>query len=309
MDPAGWTFIGSAGSELGVAMFGESWTGEEPTVDGVQPTLRRVPSWRIPERINSSEDHDVALKAMQSLAPNLNLRPPLPAGTSQNALFGLGTYMTEEGWTRFYPGLRDEAALQIDLVERANREAQEAADKHNAEARPKIDRFLQVCRELVQAAESGLVKTAHRDRMGGRMYDMDRNHWNTERWLSRFLYGAYHVDAPFGTHALTDTSHYIFFQRSGLDDLAALHAGPPRQATLGHPSLYLRVMLQVADRLALSPTNQPKKSVLEAEIRSAWPKGVLLTGRLLSAMATLLREPESQKGRAGVNKTSDGPRL
>ena len=65
-----------------------------------------------------------------------------------------------------------------------------------------------------------------------------------------------------------------------------------------HLSPYLSVALQVAIKLNITPDSQPKKTVIESELKAAWPKGVSASNRLISALATLMREPESQSGRA-----------
>lgn len=72
---------------------------------------------------------------------------------------------------------------------------------------------------------------------------------------------------------------------------------------IGSLSPYMRTLLTVSAKLAISPTNQPKKESLKADISAAWNSPFPLSERILDVMATILREPESQ---AGKNKASKG---
>ena len=65
-----------------------------------------------------------------------------------------------------------------------------------------------------------------------------------------------------------------------------------------HLSPYLSLALTVAAKLNITPDNQPKKAVIESELKAAWPRDISQSKRLISALATAMRQPESQRGRA-----------
>ena len=93
---------------------------------------------------------------------------------------------------------------------------------------------------------------------------------------------------------------WIYLEKKGLDELMRLvHGGSAAEQLANdfHLSPYLRIMIEVARKLQISPSNQPNKESLEAEIRALWGE-LPSSERLASAMATLLREPASQLGKA-----------
>jgi hypothetical protein len=55
-------------------------------------------------------------------------------------------------------------------------------------------------------------------------------------------------------------------------------------------------MLAVTKSMQITPQNQPKKELVVDEIKKTWSGP--LSDKLVKAMATLIREPESQLGRA-----------
>jgi hypothetical protein len=57
-------------------------------------------------------------------------------------------------------------------------------------------------------------------------------------------------------------------------------------------------MLSVARKLEITPSNQPKKEVVIEALREAWTRSPELSDNKIESMATLLREPESELGRA-----------
>ena len=61
-------------------------------------------------------------------------------------------------------------------------------------------------------------------------------------------------------------------------------------------------MLAIAKDMNIAPDRQPKKEQLIATLESKWTGPDKLSKNLLSAMATLLREPDSQLGSASRNR-------
>jgi hypothetical protein len=115
-------------------------------------------------------------------------------------------------------------------------------------------------------------------------------------------------DDPFGTDRIPDhKKSWLFIEQQALDRFinSQPFASPPPGIDY-HLSPYLRVMHLVAEKLDVTPENQPKKAVVRWELESTW-KGPELPDYLLKAMATCVREYESTKGKN--NKTgSEGKR-
>lgn len=150
---------------------------------------------------------------------------------------------------------------------------------------------------VVEACQSGVLVTAARARAGGRMTQLSRTVWNTDRWLSRFDTCEIDVEAPF-EHPWKGEGSWIFVTEKSLDKfLFSLPHHQPTENNLPHLSPYLRTMITVAAKVEISPDNQPKKESLVADICAAWKGPGALTNHLAQAMATLLREPASQSGR------------
>ncbi len=80
------------------------------------------------------------------------------------------------------------------------------------------------------------------------------------------------------------------------EQLASAEPVPSTDALPAYVSPYIRIMLDISRKLDISPTNQPKLDVIIAEIESRWGE-LPQSKRLLEAMATMVRSPESQGGR------------
>lgn len=93
--------------------------------------------------------------------------------------------------------------------------------------------------------------------------------------------------------------HTRLITRESLDRYLSAHpfAKPP-VGVQHHLSPYMHLMLSVAQRLSITVEHQPKKEIVIEELRRCWPSSVPRSENLLDAMATLLREPGSQLGRA-----------
>ena len=77
---------------------------------------------------------------------------------------------------------------------------------------------------------------------------------------------------------------------------------PSAPARTGYTTPYLDLLERAIEEFQISATNQPKKFELENWLRNQTVDGEKLSGRLAGAMATLLRLPEMQKGRAAKLK-------
>ena len=128
-----------------------------------------------------------------------------------------------------------------------------------------------------------------------------RTVWNTEKWGQRFYMGQMNPRKPFDLGVAGDGYEWIFLTSASLETyLLGLPAAKISTADLPHVSPYLRVMIAVAKKMAITPENQPKKESVVSEIEGAWNDITPLSPHLAQAMATLLREPGSQMGRRGT---------
>lgn len=96
-----------------------------------------------------------------------------------------------------------------------------------------------------------------------------------------------------------DQEYYFFVEASSFYRLCAEHVteSPPRENDV-HLSPYMQIMVNVAREMNITPENQPRKIDVEERLKAHWPRGLTQSENLIKAMATLLREPESQLGRA-----------
>lgn len=307
MGPAGYVFIGQAVLDLGAAIFGEAWVGDEPQSKLIAPVIGPVPPpLSLPIEIATAKEYRDAQNAVTMFAPFIDQPPPEPTeGRNALALPGAAAsrkpplsqaqwLSVRKGVLAVFGGLRQKALDDND-------QARADAASRNVVAQAKIDRFLSVAREIVTECESGKIRTAHRSPYGGAMSPMDRDMWNTERWLGRFFYGAFDKEIPFDLGEPTDDPRLIFFDRDDMDGLVRRHRyPPPRMESFPHMSPYMKLMLAVVEKAGVTAENQPPKASLEAEIADLWRGESPLSGRLIDAMATLIREPESQLGRAAA---------
>ena len=98
-DPAGYVFIGRAVCEVGLAMCGNQWIGDEPLAQLIQPKLGIVPEAPgLPERIGSAEEYVIAARFVKRWAPDLAASPPRPAGAFLPPQFPDHPEMTSETW-------------------------------------------------------------------------------------------------------------------------------------------------------------------------------------------------------------------
>jgi hypothetical protein len=185
-------------------------------------------------------------------------------------------------------------------------ETTRAIEEHNARALPALKRLGATKREIVKRCESGELVSAARPTSGGVMMVLPASHWNTEHWDNRFIMCQMNPTRPFGTGFAGDNYCWIFVTAETLDRLLlSLPFAQTGSASDIHHSPYIRLMLSVAKKLKIAPDQQPKKEVVMAELKKNWGSSIPYSENLLKAMATLLREPESQGGKALKRGKSD----
>ena len=167
---------------------------------------------------------------------------------------------------------------------------------------PALARLSSVFRELIVRCESSELVTGYRFLAGGVVHPIPPNWWNTEK-LDRFAMCQLHPKYPFAPGVTGDGYAWIFISRGSLERFIERQPFAPRSPDLDmYLSPYLLVMLAVARSLQITPENQPKKEVVVEELKRRWSGNKGLSAKLVDGMATLLREPESQLGRARPKK-------
>jgi hypothetical protein len=151
--------------------------------------------------------------------------------------------------------------------------------------------------EILKQCLAGHLVGAVRPTEGGETTDLQAKMWNAEKLGHRFDRCQMSLRHPFATSPKLDP-HWIFLSRESLRKyLAAQPYGSVSTETPKHISPYLKIMLIVTERMDITPDKQPKKDEVIAEIDKTWT-GKQLSRKLAEVMATLIREPESQLGRA-----------
>ncbi len=153
------------------------------------------------------------------------------------------------------------------------------------------ERKVGVARIIAKQCEKEKVVTAAR-RPQGEMVPLQWHRWNVDDLRTRFFRCEM---------CLEGEPCSLFVTRDSLDQFIAqpYAVSSPRKAQ--HLSPYLKVMLSVSAALEITPENQPAKRLVEGELEKRWNGGPL-SQKLLGTMATLIRERESQLGRAGKKK-------
>ncbi len=123
----------------------------------------------------------------------------------------------------------------------------------------------------------------------GEMRDLEWYRWNIDDLRTMFFRCEVCLDAQRG---------WIFVTRNSLNGVLATQPYAESLPMKPHLSPYLRLMLSVSAAMGVTPENQPEKKIVEHELEKRWSSGTL-SKKLRGAMATLIREPESQRGRAG----------
>jgi hypothetical protein len=152
-----------------------------------------------------------------------------------------------------------------------------------------------VARKVAEQSELKNLKTAYLQK-NGTMTPIEPYRWNADYLEDLFAECKISIQGE---------KCWIFVDGESLDQILKTQSHVPSISPgIPHCSPYLRVMLLVCEKMGITPDHQPKKSEIEAEIKAAWKanqswRGTIeLSEHLAEAMATLIREPESQRGRA-----------
>jgi hypothetical protein len=160
--------------------------------------------------------------------------------------------------------------------------------------------------KIVAACQSGALESAYRHHLGGEFTPIPSIWWNTENASQRFEMCQIHPEHPYaqGFAGFGLGFCWIFISSESLERfLVQLPNSEERAGFDFHLSPYMAVMHAVARKMGITPDNQPTKEEIMAELRNAWKAPVKLSENMEKAMATLLREVESQGGRANKRST------
>jgi hypothetical protein len=168
-----------------------------------------------------------------------------------------------------------------------------------------------VLMEMIQRLQTGDFESGIRALKGGEIVSIDPTWWNTEpaRARLRFIGCQLDQDAPFDGAVVGKRNSWIYVSKRTLTNFADKQPFRPRinQQFEGHVSPYMNLMLAVAKEMSIKPDNQPKKEEVITKLNEVAARDFgeelpdKLSNNLLKAMATLMRETESQKGRAKKN--------
>lgn len=290
LDTADYVFLGRAVDRIGAALFPGEWDGCEFAEGGehfipddmadADASKRAYVSKRLAEAFPdySPQFRTVSPPSLTRARPSVELEEPSPSD-----------------WQR---GL---ALLETESLRVRNR-----LIRRNA-----------AMGAVVENAANGLLHFGIRPVKGGTLEPLATEAWHIENWEHRFQYCQIKPSDPFsrdpgGEGAQYVGYAYIFVSKASLKVLEnpERHNGEAADQSRAlsphaYPDLspYMKALLAVSVNLGISPTNQPKKESLKADITAAWNYPFPLSERILDAMATILREPESQ---AGKNRTRKG---
>jgi hypothetical protein len=178
---------------------------------------------------------------------------------------------------------------------RASYAATRQRNLKESEARARV-----IEKDIIKRCESGELLAAVRPTRGGAMTSVPAHYWNGADPAPRFYGCQMSMTDPFGRAVAGDGYSYIFVQHASLEKLLLSQPFSAKPQGLDfHLSPYMQTLVTVARKLLITPKDQPKKEAIIAEIRATWTGRPEALGKtLVEYMATILREPESQLGRA-----------
>jgi hypothetical protein len=189
-DQTGWPrdtpkmiFLGRAVNQLGRAIFGEDWTGEEPGI-------RTFSYFKIVTRSRETNNFIAChLPQFGRKEYNSSMAPP-PTG-------------------------HDDFRRKFEFSKEELQEMKLFIDRHNATVPSAKERFIKVQTTITDGAGAGKLGTSFRALAGGDVYPVPSHWWNTERLEQRFASCRIDPEAPFGPGGAA----WIFVSRSDLENL------------------------------------------------------------------------------------------
>lgn len=280
-------FLGAAVFEAGAAMFGEGWTGNEPSL---------VPSFNYGAVAAFSKP----LPPSPPQLPSPNIPPRSIAGVSGGI-----------DWEKLAAVVTPPPEPNDHVTRWRMENTRIAALAAACATAESVARAMRVVEWLAELGRNGELTTKGRLISGGVLFDVPLGFWNVEPvWAKRFAACQF-------LHWLSDQSYpaYTFVTRHSLNK--ALATLPfTSQAAFVSPgetsglwlSPYMKIMIQTIRDLGIADDNMPTKYEVKHKMRELAPRFGLDFGEEprgnekdnanLERLATFVRSIESQKGRA-----------
>jgi hypothetical protein len=187
---------------------------------------------------------------------------------------------------------------------------------------PILKRYQTVFHSIIDQVVSEQIGVVWRDHEGGEFLKFNRfllnidcpptcllvgrtceTYVTSQPWVETFDPDLGNLRVPAG-HLFLDGFQFTTWleKRYPIEKPKTLNSQPQTETTaIGETSFqgseYLKFMLEMTQKMGLTPENQIGKDAVMAQLKAAWKGSVDLSRNDLNSMATLLREPESKLGR------------
>jgi hypothetical protein len=296
-DPTGYVFLARAFNRIGSAKFGQEWTGQEGSVR--LPEL--LPEKLYAEDITSDTNARYWLSLDAQASKALNEREIRVVREQTMYKVAKAKFASLTG------PKPDEPKETSELTPQEWMRAKEINKAEYDRSLPLWTRARTVQTAVIEACEQGRLVSFHRPAAGGEMVAIPPVWWNADD-VARWRFSSCSIDPTdvFRNQPRPSNHHWIYLSDDSLANFLSQQPNSDIRAHFDvHLSPYLALMLSVAKKLEITPDNQPKKDVVVAELKDAWPEGAPPSPTLAEYMATALREIDSQGGRNKRNKKPD----
>ncbi|WP_426531773.1 hypothetical protein [Bradyrhizobium sp. McL0615] len=202
-DDAAHVFLARAVHEIGKALFGKEWTGDETYVE----LMQFLP---MQKSEGSVGQQSFANQLLVRHHPEFGRKLPIRRASNHGGFSGppASFRFTDQEWKAAYSIVARDHELKL----------------------PALLRFAKVKERIIELAESGKLITALRHTVGGDPVAVHRSFWNSERLSVRFSYCQMHPNKPFGIGVAGDGYCWIFVTRESLRHCVAALAPQPGSA-------------------------------------------------------------------------------
>jgi hypothetical protein len=286
-------FISDAQNEIGRAMFGSQWSGDEPTTE-----LPPILPTRIPNGMNRLLDFAIEDKTT-AIA---RFATPIDTATTEYAYRLLCTHHSElRPPTYFFGALAPSLPGQERSFTVKQWEAIEVSwQKHQSDARDAIDRNLKVTKKIKLLVVENVLKCVLRKVEGGPFSEpLEGWSWNTENIQERFH--SYRMNPTNFFAPCNSDSRWIFFTKKSVEQAKWQIETPdqrPSERSDGPAYLpeYMQCALAVMQGEKITEANQPTIEYLIAAIPRYWKHPTKLSGTAKKMIAKMVRSMESKSG-------------
>jgi len=268
-NPPGCVFLAQAFEDYGRQRFGAAWTGFEARTSRLQP---------LPSRMDAANWADWA-----------NAQSMLQFAQPARAIELCQMPSLRQRWTKTTPEWTDADWST----------ACAGMDRIIEERHPAVERGETVQRELTELFLTGRRKTVCRPVGGGPVRALSAEEWGVDDVRGRFLFCKTGWPDVYRPPSVADAA-WIFVEHD-VTERTTKGAHEPPEAERYSP--YIKAALAAIRELDIREDNQPKLAAVQETIGDAFRSitGMELTGRLKKALATVVRWPDAQRGRAGTH--------